>query len=116
MKKILFEDALILRVVKALRILAHRLPLRVSFAIARAVGTLVYYSSKRRKVAYKNLRAAFAKEKTRSEMKAIALRSMQNLSMSAVELLRFPDMDEAYIRKNIRIVSLFKHSVSAIYI
>src|SRR3989338_7273135 len=36
-------------------------------------------------------------------MKSIALRSMQNLSMSAVELLRFPDMDEGTIKKNIQI-------------
>ena len=104
MKKILLEDALILNTVKALRVLARFLPLRVSFAVARGVGSAVYFFSKRRQVAHKNLRAAFAGEMTSAQMRRVARSSMQNLSMSAVELLRFPEMDEAYIRKNIRIL------------
>ena len=108
MKKILFEDALILRTVKTLRALVKILPLRVSLGIARAGGTLVYFFSKRGRLAYKNLRAAFASEKTPAEMKGIARRSIQNLAMSAVELLRFPDMDKTYIEKNIRILGTEK--------
>ena len=108
MKKILFEDALILSTIKALRALVRVLPLRVSFALARAVGGFIFFINKRKKIAYANLRAAFAAEKTRSEMWTIALRSMQNLAMSGIELLRFPDMDEAYIKKNIRILGVEK--------
>ena len=104
MKKILFEDALILKTVKGLRALVRVLPLRVSFAAARGVGWAIYFFSKRRKIAHKNLRAAFAGEMTDARMKQIARLSMQNLAMSSVELLRFPEMDRAYIEKNIRII------------
>ncbi|OIO37294.1 MAG: hypothetical protein AUJ72_04790 [Candidatus Omnitrophica bacterium CG1_02_46_14] len=104
MKKILFEDALILKAVKILRALAQALPLKVSFALARGVGTVIFYLSKRRTIAYRNLRAGFAGEMSCAKMKRIARSSMQKLAMSSVELLRFPEIDEAYIRKNIRIL------------
>lgn len=107
-KKILLEDALILNFTKALRALAHALPPRVSLAVARGVGGVIHALSKRRKIAYKNLRAAFAGEKSRAEMHRIARLSVQNLAMSAVELLRFPDMNEAYIRRHMSIVGAEK--------
>ncbi len=108
MKKILFEDALILNTVKTLRALVRVFPLRVSFAAARGVGSVIYFLSKRRKIAHKNLRAAFAGEMTDVQMKKIARASMQNLAMSAVELLRFPEMDHAYVEKNIRLIGTEK--------
>ncbi len=104
MKKILLEDALILRTIRLLRWLVHRLPLGVSLRAARGIGTGVYWITKRRKVAYRNLRAAFAPEMTRAERTAIIKRSINNLAMSAVELLRVPDMDVDYIRTHMRIV------------
>lgn len=108
MKKILFEDVLILSVVKTLRTLVRVLPLEVSLRVARGVGRVVYYLGKRRKVAHKNLRAAFATEKSRGEMKRIAQISVQNLALSAVELLRFPDMDRAYVEKHMRVIGMEK--------
>jgi len=108
MKKISFEDALILKGARFARFLAHWLPLGFSIRLAQGVGGALYYFTKRRKVAYKNLRAAFSQEKSVKELKQIARRSVQNLAISAVELLRFPDMDLAYIQKHVRILGTEK--------
>src|SRR3989338_10951741 len=101
MKKILFEDALILSFAKAARLLVHCLPLRFSLWVGRGLGTLVYACSKRRQIAYRNLRAAFSSEKSRNQMRRIARDSVQNLVMSAIELLRFPDLNQLYIKKHV---------------
>ncbi len=108
MKKILFEDALILSFAKTARLLVRFLPLRFSLWIGRAIGNVVYACTKRRKIAYRNLRAAFSAEKSRPEMKRIARASVQNLAMSAIELLRFPDLDQVYIKKHVAIVGTEK--------
>ncbi|MGH7197741.1 MAG: ELM1/GtrOC1 family putative glycosyltransferase [Candidatus Omnitrophota bacterium] len=96
-KKTLLEDALILSLARTARRLVHLLPPGVSLFIARLLGTLAYAAMKRRRLAYKNLRAAFAGELSRSRMKQIARRSMQNLAMTAIEMLRFPDLDRKYV-------------------
>ncbi len=108
MKKILFEDALILSFAKAARVLVRWLPLRFSLGVGRAIGNVVYACTKRRKIAYRNLRAAFSAEKSRPEMKRIAQASVQNLAMAAIELLRFPDLDQAYIQKHVAIIGTEK--------
>ena len=108
MKKILFEDALILSFAKTARLLVRFLPLRFSLWVGRVIGNVVYACTKRRKIAHRNLRAAFSAEKSRSEMKHIARASVQNLVMSAIELLRFPDLDQAYIKKHVAIIGTEK--------
>src|SRR3990167_903968 len=108
MKKILFEDALILNFAKAARALVHALPLWFSLWVGRCLGTAIYACTGRRKIAYRNLRAAFSVQMSRSQMKGIARRSIQNLAMSAVELLRFPDLDQAYIERHVKIVGMEK--------
>ncbi len=103
MKKTLFEDVLILSLVKTAQALVRLLPLGVCVRGARVLGVAVYFLSKRRRIAYKNLRAAFAGEKSRREMKRIARVSMENLVASAVELLKAPDLDRAYVDRHVRI-------------
>jgi KDO2-lipid IV(A) lauroyltransferase len=100
-KKTLFEDVLILSFVKNARRLVHLLPPGVSLFIARGIGNLAYAAMKRRRLSYKNLRAAFAGELSRSRMKQIARRSMQNLAMTAIEMLRFPDLDMNYVKESL---------------
>ncbi len=108
MKKILLEDALILRASKALRFLVRVLPLPVSCRIGRSIGHLFYVLTTRRHIAYKNLRFCFKGEKSRSEINTISRQSMVNLAVSMVELLRFPDLTRDYIEKHVRIVNLEK--------
>ncbi len=108
MKKTLLEDALILNVTKTLRFFVHWLPFGVSLFIGRCFGNAVYLLSKRRGIAYRNLRAAFATEKTRKEMKRIVRKSMQTMGLSAMELLRFPDLNERYVREHLEFVGTHK--------
>ncbi len=100
MKKISFEDACILSAIKFARFWARILPLSVSFWIARRIGSFFFYLTKRRKVAYKNLRMVFSAEKNPGELLAIAKRSMQNMAMNAIEMLRIPEMSREDVGKN----------------
>ena len=104
MKKILFEDALILSVSKFLRLLVRVLPLSYTLLIARGVGFVLYYFTKRRNIAQKNLRAAFAGQMSPRRMRVTARRSMQNLAMSVAELLSLPDMDRRHIDRHFEFV------------
>ena len=98
-KKTSFEDALILNSIRCARFFVGVLPNGVSMAGARVFGRLVYWTSKRRRTAYKNLRMAFAGEKSSREMKRIACASMQHLAMSGIDLLSIPTMTAEYIEK-----------------
>ncbi len=103
MKKISFEDVLILNAIRLGRFCVRVLPIGVAMAVARLIGRLVYATSKRRRIAYKNLRMAFAGEKSSKELKRIARASMENLAMSGVDLLRIPEMNRQYVEKYFRI-------------
>ena len=85
------------------------LPLKLSLWIARRFGSLIYYTMSRRKtVAYANLRAAFKGRFTPAQSSRIIKEIYQNLAQSYIELLKFPQFDEAYVRKYIRIEGLEK--------
>ncbi len=80
------------------------LPLKLSLWIARRFGSLIYYTMGRRKtVAYASLRAAFKGRFTHAQSNRIIKEVYQNLAQSYIELLKFPQFDEAYVRKCIRI-------------
>ncbi len=103
MKKISSEDALILNAIRIARFVVRVLPVDVSMALARVIGRAVFWTSKRRRIAYKNLRMAFASEKSPRELKRIACASMENLAMSGIDLLRIPEMMREDVEKNFRI-------------
>ena len=103
MKKISYEDALILNGIRFARFCVRALPIDVSMTGARAFGRFVYWTSKRRSIAYKNLRMVFAGEKSSKEMRRIARVSMENLAMSGIDLLSIPEMTREYVEKNFEI-------------
>ncbi|MDD5072913.1 MAG: ELM1/GtrOC1 family putative glycosyltransferase [Candidatus Omnitrophica bacterium] len=85
------------------------LPLKLSLWIARRFGSLIYYTMGRRKtVAYANLRAAFRGRYTPSQANRIIKEIYQNLAQSYIELLKFPQFDEDYVSKYIRVEGLDK--------
>ena len=104
MKKILFEDALILSAAKFARFLVHCLPFRLSLFFGWCLGAAIYFFSKRKKIAYRNLRAAFASEKSPPEMRRIARRSMQKMALCMIEMLRFPDMNRETVDRHVKIL------------
>lgn len=65
----------------------RRLPLQVALALGKGVGSLAYYFSRRRKVIYVNLKAAFP-ESIVEERREWTQGMFQHLAMSGVEILR----------------------------
>src|SRR3989338_6102807 len=108
MKKILFEDALILSAAKLARRIVHALPLECSLWVGCRIGRLIYSVNKRRRIAYQNLRAAFSAEKSPRELEAISKKSFENMVMAIVELLKFPDINRSYIDRHVRILGTEK--------
>ena len=103
-KKILFEDALILNAARCSSFLLRLLPVEAALWTGRRIGDAVFFFSKRRSIAIRNLRAAFASEVPPQKIERIARDSFRTMAMSAVELLRFPSVDETYIRQNLNIL------------
>jgi Kdo2-lipid IVA lauroyltransferase/acyltransferase len=103
MRKISFEDACILSVIRIGRLLVRVLPARASIAIGRGIGGIVYLFTKRSRIALKNLRMAFASEKDPRELRRIAKSSIQNVTMSIVDLLRIPELKREDIERDFTI-------------
>lgn len=103
-KKILLEDALILKGIKLAQAIVRILPLALSLGIIRRIGSLIYLGSKRGRIAYKNVRLAFASELAPARMRVIARHSIENLAVSAVDLLSIPKMDSNYLDRHIRVI------------
>ena len=72
-------------IVRLLNIAFSVIPIRFSLWLGRRFGTLAFLlNKKRRLVAYSNLKAAFAKEKSPSELKRITKRVYQTVDGSDV--------------------------------
>ncbi len=102
-KKLSLEDALILNASRLARGVVRSLPLGVSLALGRFGGALTYRLSKRRVIAHRNLRAAFGRSLEEPELRSIARRSAENLGMSIVEMLRFPETDARYVERHVEV-------------
>lgn len=76
----------------------QRLPLRAALALGRMAGTLGYFLNKRRSAAYANLKSAFPQSTVKERQQWIR-ESFQNLSLNGIELMRFPVMNEAYLKR-----------------
>lgn len=80
------------------------LPLKFSLWIARRFGSLGYYfMGKRKSVAYANLRAAFGGKYTPAQLERIIKDVYQNIAQSFIELIKFPQLGEDYVKKYIKI-------------
>lgn len=79
-------------------------PLRIALAIADICGYVAFWAAvKYRRIAIENLKQAFGKEKTETEIRAIALGVFKNLCRNAVELINAPKLTCANLEKYIKI-------------
>jgi KDO2-lipid IV(A) lauroyltransferase len=86
--------------------LVRALPLERALALGAGVGRLILFGvGRRRRLVLENLRLSFP-EKTESERRAIARRSVENLGRTLVEVLRLPDFTEEDARHRIRVEGL----------
>jgi len=109
MRRSFLADSILYLLVRLEAFVFRLLPLRFSLWIARRFGSLIYYTMGRRKsVAYANLRAAFGGRYTPAQSNRIIKEIYQNLAQSYMELIKFPQFDEAYVKKYIKIEGLDK--------
>jgi KDO2-lipid IV(A) lauroyltransferase len=84
------------------------LPLTIALKIGEIGGWFSYYffARKEAKASLKNLTFVFGKEKTKSEIKRIAISTFKNLGKSAIEIFKIPKVSQDYIKKRVKIVGL----------
>jgi KDO2-lipid IV(A) lauroyltransferase len=83
--------------------LVYLLPLSIGLWIARSLGSLGYaVAGKYRRTAIENLKAAFGSEKADAEIRTIARKVFENVAMIAVEMVRFPRINESNIDRYVR--------------
>ena len=82
-------------------------PVRILLWCGRRIGTLAFMvNRKRRLVAYANLKAAFAGEKTPAELRALTKKVYQNLIQTFLEILSLTKVDQKYINTYVEVVNL----------
>jgi len=97
MKKLFIIDFLGVIVAKIVSLFLCCMPLGLSLWIGRRLGGIAYLlNTKRRSIAYANLKSAFP-EKGICELKRINKKHFENLGMTIVELMKFPVMGKGYV-------------------
>ncbi len=90
-------------IVKLVSIVSWCIPLRLALWMGRRGGDLArIVNSKRRAIAYANLKAAFPEKKS-CEIKKILKSHYENLGMSIVELLKLPVMGKRYLQRYLKV-------------
>lgn len=93
--------------IRGLNILFHFSPIRVNLWLGRRIGSFAFVvNRKRRVIAYANLKAAFAAEKSPAELRAITKRVYINLIQSFTEILSLTKVNKAYVNKYVEVVNM----------
>ena len=93
--------------VRGLHVFFAIMPMSFNLWLGRRVGTLVYLTSgKRKQIAYANLKAAFAGEKSPKELNRIAKGVYVNMVECFTEIVSMTKVDEKYLDKYINIHNL----------
>jgi KDO2-lipid IV(A) lauroyltransferase len=91
-------------IVRFLNVLFAFIPISLALWLGRRVGTIAFLiNKKRRRIAYANLKAAFAKEKTPRELQLITKKVYQNMAQTFVEILNLTKVSRRYIDRYVRI-------------
>jgi KDO2-lipid IV(A) lauroyltransferase len=92
--------------VRGLNRIFHVLPIGFSLWLGRRLGTVVYcFSGKRNRIAYSNLKAAFAGEKSPAELKRITKNVYRNMAQTFAEILCLTKVDRQYIDKYVNVIN-----------
>ena len=80
--------------------IVNGLPRKVALCFASFAGWCFFYLvARQRKKILRNLRLAWKEEKTEKEIRRIARKVLQNLAMTAVDVIRFPKMTKESLRE-----------------
>lgn len=101
-------DLIGVTIIKFLSVACCCFPLRPALWIGRRLGNIaLIVNSKRRAIAYANLKSAFPEKKT-GEIKKILKSHYESLGMNIVELLKLPVLKKSYLRKYIKLLDFDK--------
>ncbi|MDP2929784.1 MAG: ELM1/GtrOC1 family putative glycosyltransferase [Candidatus Omnitrophota bacterium] len=93
--------------VRGLNILFHLAPIKLNLWIGRRFGGIAFVlNKKRRLIAYANLKAAFAKEKTPSQLRAITKDVYVNFVQTCFEILSLTKVSKDYVSKYVEVVNM----------
>lgn len=91
--------------VRILNFIFKFIPVEVSLWLGRTAGGLIFFfNKKRRLIAYANLKAAFAGERTPKELRKINKGVYVNIAQTFVEIICMTKVDKAYIDKYVKII------------
>jgi len=92
---------------RGLNIIFHIIPIKADLWIGRSVGRLVFtFNKKRRLIAYANLKAAFAKEKSPEELRAITKDVYVNLVQTFSEIASLTKVNKDYVNRYVEVVNM----------
>jgi KDO2-lipid IV(A) lauroyltransferase len=93
--------------VRLLNIVFIIIPVEVTLWLGRRLGVVAFWVNRnRRLVAYSNLKAAFASEKSPAELRAITKRVYQNMVQTFMEILNLTMVNKAYVEKYVEVVNM----------
>lgn len=93
--------------VRALNFLLGFVPISASLWLGRQIGILAFFfNRKRRLIAYSNLKAAFAGEKSPAELRAITRRVYQNVVQTFIEILNLTKVSRKYVDRYVEVVNM----------
>lgn len=93
--------------VKALNKIFAIVPVGASLWLGRRIGDAVFFFNKKRRViAYANLKAAFAPEKSPAELRLITKKVYRNMVQTFVEILHLTKINRKYVDKYVEVVNM----------
>ena len=93
--------------------LVNAIPYALAMSLARGLGWMAFsvFGFKRKRTLAR-IRSVFP-EKTEREAKAIAVRSLQNIMQSAIEMMRAPKLDRKWMDRYVKDGQLYKDKLQA---
>lgn len=94
-------------VIRGLNFIFNFIPIEFSLWLGRRIGWLAFViNKKRRMVAYANLKAAFAKEKSPEELRRLTRRVYENMAQTFMEILCLTKVSKKYTDKYVEVANL----------
>jgi Kdo2-lipid IVA lauroyltransferase/acyltransferase len=93
--------------VRGLNVIFHFLPIRINLLFGRILGRAAFsINKKRRLIAYANLKAAFAREKSPEELRSLNKRVYISLVQGFAEALSLTKVNKQYVNKYVEVVNM----------
>lgn len=92
---------------RGLNIIFHFLPIKADLWMGRSIGRCAFvFNRKRRLIAYANLKAAFAKDKSPEELRAITKDVYVNLVQTFSEIASLTKVNKDYVNRYVEVVNM----------